>query len=360
MIDLAALCERGHVPDALARFGMRRLIRSRLRDEQRGGEARQRAFFDSLRSGPVAIATADANAQHYEVPSAFFETVLGPRLKYSCAWFEGAGDDLARAEEAMLALTCERAGVANGMRLLDLGCGWGSLSLWLAEQYPDAAITAVSNSATQRAHITARAAAAGLSNLEVITANVVDWVTTERFDRVLSIEMFEHMRNYAALLGKVACWLAPEGKLFTHVFCHRNTGYHYVEGDGWMEKHFFTGGIMPREDQFERFPDQVHVERRWWVNGQHYERTCNQWLARLDARRDEVTAICRETYGVDTAEVWVQRWRMFFMACAELFGIDGGASYGVVHTLMRRSDCGVGTGQAAACARLTLDHAGDR
>jgi cyclopropane-fatty-acyl-phospholipid synthase len=338
MIDLAEWCERGFVPDPLARWGMRRLIRSRMRDEARGGELGQRAFFDSLSTGPIAIATADANAQHYEVPSQFFEAVLGPRLKYSCAWFDSVHDDLARAEEAMLALTCERAGVADGMRVLDLGCGWGSLSLWLAEKYPGAAITAVSNSATQRAHIMARAAAAGFANLQVVTANVVDWDTDARFDRVLSIEMFEHMRNYAALLDKVTSWLEPDGRLFTHVFCNRRLGYHYVQGDGWMEKHFFTGGIMPREDQFEQFPDQVAVEQRWWVDGTHYQRTSNQWLALLDARREHVAAICRDTYGAETADVWVQRWRMFFMACAELFGIDGGASYGVVHTLMRRSD----------------------
>lgn len=338
MIDVTDLCERGWIPDSLARFGMRRLIRERVRDESRSGEAGQIAFFDSLRTGPIAVATADANVQHYEVPSEFFTTVLGPRLKYSCAWYDTPADDLATAEEAMLALTCQRAGVIDGMRVLDLGCGWGSLSLWLAEQYPQARITALSNSATQRAHIEARAAAAGFTNLKVITANVVDWDTDERFDRVLSIEMFEHMSNYAALLAKAASWLTEDGRLFTHVFCHRSLGYHYVPGDGWMEKYFFTGGIMPSEDQFEHFPEQVHVEQRWWVDGTHYERTSNDWLARLDANRDRVAEICHTTYGADEATIWVQRWRMFFMACAELFGIDHGQTYGVVHTLMRRAD----------------------
>ena len=342
MIDGAVLCERGWIPDPLARFGMRRNIRERIRDEKRGGpdalDARQRAFLESLREGPIAVATDEANEQHYEVPSEFFETVLGPRLKYSCCWYETPGTTLAEAEEAMLAKTCERAGIEDGMRLLDLGCGWGSLALWMAEQYPASRITAVSNSATQRAHIEGRAAERGFGNLEVITANVVEWDTEERFDRVCSIEMFEHMSNWAALLGKAASWLKDDGRLFTHVFCHRDFGYHYVQGEGWMEKYFFTGGIMPREDQFSRFPEQVLVEDRWWVPGTHYERTCNDWLARQDAHADLVSDICHEAYGAEEATIWVQRWRMFFMACAELFGLDGGETYGVVHTLMRRAD----------------------
>lgn len=337
-LDATDLCERGWIPDPLARLGMRRLVRERMRDERRGGEAGQRAFFDSLRTGPIAVATQDANTQHYEVPSAFFEAVLGPRLKYSCGFYDPVTDDLSRAEEAMLALSCQRAGIVDGMDVLDLGCGWGSLSLWLAEHYPQANITALSNSATQRAHIEARAAAAGFTNLKVITANVVEWDTVLRFDRVLSIEMFEHMRNYAALLARVTGWLKPEGRLFTHVFCHRELGYHYVQGDGWMEQYFFTGGIMPREDQFEQFPAQVHVEQRWWVDGTHYERTSNHWLERLDANRDAVARICMDTYGADEATIWLQRWRMFFMAVAELFGIDNGSRYGVVHTLMRAAD----------------------
>ena len=341
MIDTAELCEQGWIPDPLARFGMRRLVRERMRNERQGDfashAARQQAFLASLREGPIAVATDDANDQHYEVPSAFFEQVLGPRLKYSSCWYERDTDTLAVAEEAMLALTCQRAGITDGMRLLDLGCGWGSLGLWMAQQYPASRVTAVSNSATQRAHIEARAAAKGLGNLEVITANVVEWDTDERFDRVCSIEMFEHMSNWAALLAKVASWLKDDGRLFTHVFCHRDLGYHFVEGDGWMERYFFTGGIMPREDQFEQFPAQVSVEQRWWVPGTHYERTCNDWLALCDDNLDRVSDICLQAYGADEATLWVQRWRMFFMACAELFGIDDGNSYGVVHTLMKKA-----------------------
>ena len=338
MMDVTELCEAGWIPDPLARFGMRRLISRRLRDEGGGRPdllaRRQAAFFASLRQGPIARATDTANAQHYEVPAAFFETVLGARLKYSCAYYEHDGVSLDAAEERMLALTAERAGVVDGMRLLDLGCGWGSLAFWLAERYPASRVTAVSNSNGQRDHIETRARAAGLGNLEVITANVVDWDTTERFDRVLSIEMFEHMANYRALLAKTASWLTPEGRLFTHVFCHRKLGYHYREGDGWMEKYFFTGGIMPREDQFEQFPDVMRLERRWWVPGTHYERTCNDWLALLHANRSRVADILVAAYGAEEATLWVQRWRMFFMACAELFGLDGGQQYGVVHSLL--------------------------
>lgn len=342
MVDAAVLCERGWIPDRLARFGMRRNIRRRLVSERTGGAdaiaARQARFIESISEGPIAVATDTANAQHYEVPSELFTTVLGPRLKYSCCWYDGADVTLAQAEEAMLALTCERAGIEDGMRLLDLGCGWGSLALWLAEHYPASRITAVSNSATQRAHIEATAAAKGFGNLEVITANVVEWDTEDRFDRVCSIEMFEHMSNWAALLGKVSSWLKPDGRLFTHVFCHRDVGYHYVPDGGWMERYFFTGGIMPHEQQFSRFPQQVEVVDRWWVPGTHYERTCNDWLALEDAAIDLVSDLCHEAYGPDEATIWVQRWRMFFMACAELFGLDAGESYGVVHTLMKRAD----------------------
>lgn len=341
MVDLTTLCELGWIPDSLTRFGMRRLIRQRLRAEGGGSAAqqaeRQRAFVASLREGPIARATDTANAQHYEVPAAFFRTVLGPRLKYSCAWFDDPDSTLAEAEERMLALSCERAGVENGMQLLDLGCGWGSLALWLAEHYPDSQITALSNSTGQREHIEARARAAGFSNLTVVTANVAKFDTEARFDRIMSIEMFEHMGNYQALLGKVAGWLAPGGRLFTHVFCHRQLGYHYKAGDGWMEQHFFTGGIMPREDLFEQFADIMTLEQRWWVDGRHYQRTCNAWLDRLDANRTRVADALLPVYGADEVSVWVQRWRMFFMACAELFGLDNGSQYGVVHSLLAPS-----------------------
>lgn len=341
MIDVTTLCEQGWIPDPLARFGMRRLIRQRMREEGGGRPdlraRRQEAFFDSLRRGPIALATDDANAQHYEVPAAFFELVLGKRLKYSCAYYDGPNVTLDEAEERMFALTCERAGVEDGMRIMDLGCGWGSLSLWLAEHYPNSRITALSNSHGQREHIEARAQAAGFDNLKVITANVSDFDFSSpddaRFDRVMSIEMFEHMRNYRALLERVASWLAPEGKLFTHVFCHRDFGYHYESGDGWMERHFFTGGIMPREDQFAQFPEVMTLDQRWWVEGTHYERTCNDWLAKLDAQRSAVADALVGTYGPESVSIWVQRWRMFFMACAELFGIDHGKQYGVVHSL---------------------------
>jgi cyclopropane-fatty-acyl-phospholipid synthase len=221
------------------------------------------------------------------------------------------------------------------MRILELGCGWGSLTLWMARHFPEAEIVALSNSASQRAHIEARAKAAGLTNLRIETANVGVWDTQERFDRIVSVEMFEHMRNYGALLGNCARWLVPGGKLFTHVFCHRSLAYPYADGDGWMERYFFTGGIMPREDLFEQFPEVMTVEQRWWVDGTHYERTSNAWLANLDAQREAVEALCHEAYGPAEGTLWVQRWRMFFMACAELFGIDRGQTYGVVHSLMR-------------------------
>lgn len=362
MIDLARLCERGWIPDILARFGMRHLTRKRLRKGLRGSNEdlarRQSTFVESLREGPIALATEKANAQHYEVPSRFFEMVLGPRLKYSCCLYERPDTSLPEAEEAMLALTCQRADLQDGMRLLDLGCGWGSLSLWVAQQYPTSHVTAVSNSETQRAHIRTRTEELGLENLDVVTADVVEWDTETRFDRICSIEMFEHMSNWSALLDKVTSWLTPEGKLFTHVFCHRNLGYHYEQNGGWMEKYFFTGGIMPREDLFSQFSQQVEVKQRHWVPGTHYQRTCNDWLLRQDAASESISDICHQVYGVDEGAIWVQRWRMFFMACAELFGIDGGTSYGVVHTLMGKAG---GNGKThgyvppTRCERHSLD-----
>ena len=258
MLDLAALCEAGWIPDPLARFGMRRLIRQRLREIHQDGpvaaQARQAAFLAGLREGPIAEATEAANAQHYEVPAAFFERVLGPELKYSCALFDPGVERLGDAEAAMLALTCQRAGLEDGMRILELGCGWGSLTLWMARHFPEAEIVALSNSASQRAHIEARAEAAGLKNLRIETANVGVWDTEARFDRIVSVEMFEHMRNYGALLTNCARWLAPGGKLFTHVFCHRSLAYPYADGMAGWSATFLPAASCPGKISSSSFP----------------------------------------------------------------------------------------------------------
>jgi cyclopropane-fatty-acyl-phospholipid synthase len=333
------LCERGYVPDVLARFGMRRLIAQRLADESAGDPAaRHAAFVRELRASPIAIHTQDANAQHYEVPAEFFRLHLGPRLKYSCCVYDTPATTLAQAEEATLALCAQRAGLADGQRILDLGCGWGSLALWLAQQYPRSQIVALSNSAGQREFIEARARERGFANLRVLTGNIADFdfpaqgIAAE-FDRILSVEMFEHMRNYQALLAKLSRWLNPDGKLFVHVFAHRTLAYPFEVKDrsDWMSRYFFTGGLMPSTRLLAEFQDDLALEQQWWIDGTHYERTANDWLAGMDARRDEIIRVFRAGYGAQDAALWFQRWRMFYMAVAELFGYRGGAEWGVAH-----------------------------
>lgn len=335
---LIGLAERGLLPDALLRYGIRRQCEQRLRQESAGGlEAQAERFrerIEQLRRSPVAIHTDAANAQHYELPPAFFERCLGKRLKYSCAYYPRGDETLDRAEDAMLALYGERAELADGQEILELGCGWGSLTLWMAERYPNARITAVSNSRPQREHIEARCRERGFDRVRVVTTDVNRLeLDPARFDRCVSIEMFEHMRNYDMLLGNIARWLRPGGKLFVHIFAHNTLMYPFeTEGeDNWMGRHFFTGGLMPAADTLLWFQDALRIERRWHVDGRHYERTANDWLKNQDARRDEVMAVLRDAYGPTLAPLWFQRWRMFWMACAELFGYADGQEWLVAH-----------------------------
>lgn len=337
-MSLIDLCERGLVPDVLTRYGIRRLCAQRLEQEGAGNLAaadqRFRDLLDELRRSPIAIETAAANEQHYELPTRFFELCLGRRLKYSSAYYPSGTETLDEAEEAMLALYGERAELADGQRILELGCGWGSLTLWMAERFPNARITGVSNSRTQREHILAQAARRGLANVEILTCDVNRLELPEgEFDRAVSIEMFEHMRNYRHLLGRVSRWLKPEGKLFVHIFVHRYLMYPFeTEGDdNWMGRYFFTGGLMPSADTLLHFQEDLTLEQRWLVPGTHYERTANHWLENQDHHRDEVMAVLTEAYGAAEAARWFQRWRMFWMACAELFGYSGGDEWLVAH-----------------------------
>jgi cyclopropane-fatty-acyl-phospholipid synthase len=328
-------CERGLVPDPVMRFGMRRLMAERLRSEagDRGEREfeRYRARLAELRDSQIAIATDAANQQHYEVPAEFFRLVLGPRLKYSACLYADAATGLAAAEEAMLRLSCERADLADGQRILELGCGWGSLTLWMAAAYPRSRITAVSNSASQRAFIVAQAREQRLGNVEVITADANDFSTADRFDRVVSVEMFEHMRNYGKLMERIAGWLKPGARLFVHIFCHRNLMYPFSTGDDydWMARHFFTGGLMPAEDTLLYFQDHLKIEDQWRVAGTHYRRTAEDWLANLDRQRAAATAVLAG--GAADAGRAFHRWRMFFLAVAELFGYAGGTEWLVAH-----------------------------
>ena len=344
---ILALVERGLVPDALVRMGIRDLCARKARLERAGGPAamaaRAAAVREAMRTAPIALHTREANTQHYEVPAAFYTHVLGPRMKYSSAWWGEGVRTLAEAEDAMLALTCERALLADGQRILELGCGWGSLTLWMAEHYPDARITAVSNSASQRAFILGRAAERGLGNVEVITADMNAFTppTSERFDRVVSVEMFEHMRDWEGLLARIRGWLAPDGALFVHVFCMRDASYVF-EVDGrsdWMARHFFTGGLMPSETLLAECATGFRLDERWRVNGVHYARTSRAWLDRQDAAREAILPILAATHGDADAALAFQRWRMFFMACEELFGFGTGEDWFVTHArLVPRSE----------------------
>ncbi|MCR6496259.1 cyclopropane-fatty-acyl-phospholipid synthase family protein [Thermomonas sp. S9] len=340
---LLGLAERGWLPDALIRLGIRRLCAQRLRDELAGGveaqSARQRARLEELRESPLAIETEAANAQHYELPPAFFARCLGPRLKYSCCYYPRGDETLGQAEEAMLALYGERAGLADGQDILELGCGWGSLTLWMAERFPNARITAVSNSNGQRGFIEARCRERGIGNVRVLTRDVNTLeLPAAAFDRCVSIEMFEHMRNYERLLGRIGHWLRPGGRLFVHIFAHRTLLYPFetAGSDNWMGRHFFTGGLMPSADTLLHFQQALKIRRQWLIDGTHYAKTANHWLQAQDAHRAEVMAVLREAYG-EAAGLWFQRWRMFWMACAELFGHADGQEWLVSHYLFERA-----------------------
>jgi cyclopropane-fatty-acyl-phospholipid synthase len=343
-IDLA---ESGWVPDVAIRAGIRQLLRRRLAqsvspraDEVADSNHRFRA---SLRGGPVALVPELANEQHYEVAPEFFERVLGRHLKYSCGLFDDGApradraDELDRAEERMLALSVQRAQIEEGMSILDLGCGWGSLSLYLAERFPGSRILAVSNSKLQREFILGCCRQRGLRNVEVVTADVNRFEPDRSFDRVMSVEMFEHVRNHELLLARIARWLEPGGSLFVHHFSHRSTSYAFEDDDSddWMARHFFSGGLMPSHDWLLHFQNDLVVDHQWVVDGNHYAKTADAWLAKQDADKDATLHILGQVYGPSEARVWFQRWRLFFMACSELFGYRDGQEWCVTHTRMQ-------------------------
>lgn len=328
-----ALAERGLVPTPLVRRGIRALCAERLREASAAGGAER--FLAQVAGSRIAEVPDLANAQHYEVPSEFFGFVLGRNRKYSSAIWPAGVRTLDDAEDAMLALTCERAGIEDGQDILELGCGWGSLSLHIARRFPGSRIVAVSNSATQRAFISSR----GAPNLEVRTADMNVFDPGRTFDRVVSVEMFEHMRDWRRLLERVAGWLRDGGRLFVHVFCHASHAYTFEDqgDDDWMGRHFFSGGIMPSHALLgDVAPADLRLEADWWLDGTHYARTAAAWRTNLEARRGEVMHVLRSHYGAD-ASLWYHRWRIFFLACEELFAYEGGRQWGVGHYRLRRT-----------------------
>jgi len=331
--------EKGLLPYWLIRYGIRKRLQKKLEFEKSNANLRQAALVDMLRETAIAENTREANEQHYEVPTDFFRTILGPHLKYSCGLWDEHTRSLEDAERASLELVAERAQLKNDQSILELGCGWGSFSLWAAKRFPHSSITAVSNSSTQGDYIRRQATRQGLQNLHVITADMNAFEPHEPFDRIVSIEMFEHMRNYEQLLERISHWLQDDGFLFVHIFTHRQFAYTFdaEEKDEWMARHFFTGGVMPSHDLLTHFDKHLKIEERWHLNGLHYSKTLEAWLDQLNKQEEQVRQLFNDCYGSEHATTWIWRWRLFILACSELFAYREGKEWGVSHYRFKKN-----------------------
>jgi len=336
--------EQGYVPDKVIRHGIRRLLAERLIEIQHDNCSsmadEQYHFINDMHDAPIAVVPEKANEQHYEVPATFFDLVLGEHSKYSCCYWTDETDSLDSAEKHALEETCRHAKLEDGQNILELGCGWGSLSLWMAEHYPNSHITAVSNSHSQRDHIVSKAVERGLENLNIITCDMNDFDIDQQFDRIVSVEMFEHMRNWSQLYENVSRWLTDDGLFFKHIFVNRGVPYLFLELDesDWMSRHFFSGGMMPSDDLPLHFQQHLTLKRQWRWQGTHYEKTSNAWLSNMDANKELVWPILENTYGKAQVQKWWMRWRMFFMACAELFAFNNGQEWYVSHYLFGKRE----------------------
>ena len=336
--------ELGILPDYLVRKGIRIFLNQRLKEicisDPEQAAYIQKSFVKMMQSSEIAPLPAIANQQHYEVPTTFFKEVLGSNLKYSSCYWNEEVNNLDEAESLALSITCQHADLQNGMEVLELGCGWGSLTLWIASHYPNSKILGISNSASQRDYIISQAKKRNLNNIEIETVDMNKFETNKKYDRIVSVEMFEHMRNYQLLYKKIHSWLNQEGKFFKHIFCHRLTPYEFIIDDDsdWMSQYFFTAGIMPSDNLPYYFQEKLKLDNHWRWSGTHYQKTSNEWLYNMDSKKEIILPIIKDTYGEQNIRIWWNRWRIFFMACAELFGFDNGNQWWVSHYLFSKQD----------------------
>ena len=337
-----SLLEKNLIPDIFIRQGIKNLLRQRLRDEKKENPEKQKQHLldlvQELKNSPIAVHTKDANEQHYEVPTEFFQYCLGKHLKYSSGFWKENVRDIDQSESDMLELTCERAQLQDGQQVLELGCGWGSLSLFMSAKYPGSEFTVVSNSKTQKLYIDEQAKKRGIKNLSVITCDINEFSIDKKFDRVVSVEMFEHLRNYHLLFKRIASFMNDDAKMFVHIFTHKEFAYKFEVKDesDWMSKYFFTGGIMPSNDLFSYFNDDLVIREQWIVNGIHYSKTSEAWLKNMDKNKSAIIPLFEKTYGKENALKWWVYWRIFYMACAELWGFNKGEEWMVCHYLFTK------------------------